>query len=337
MVPQRLCSEHPNVGLTLIAASGGCFAGFSPYVPAIDDEGVVAFQAELRAGGSGVYTGVGEDPVALVEPGGGVISRVCSHPDRSRTGAVCFYGIDRQGVPGVFVTRGGVTERIAPNHGTLGPTINDAGTAAFRTSGAHGMEAVHCHRAGRTSQLASVGERYSEFRGLPVVGRGGSVLIRALLRSGAESIELVGGSGSRTIAETGATYASLGNFPCLNARGDVAFVGTHRGPGEGAFVTSADRTWPVALAGEDFESFRGVLIHDRGPIALIATPRRGSLGVYCLEPGGPRLLLQIGSSCDGTRVAEFALNPVSVNNRGQLSLRLGLEDGRGLIVRSDAT
>lgn len=334
---RRLPTEHPHVGLTVIAATGQRFTSFAPYVPAIDDSGVVAFQAELRAGGSGVYAGQGREPDALVEPGGGQVSRVCSHPDHSREGGVCFYGIDLHGLPGVFLLREGEMERLAPGHGSLGPTMNDTGAVAFRARRADGLDAVYAFNAGKAACVASVGDRYAEFRGLPVIHGGGEVLMRASLRSGPESIELVGASGTSIIAETGTTFASLGNFPAINARGAVGFVAAHRELGEAAFVSSHGKIAAVALAGETFESFRGILISDSGPAALLATPRGGTPGVYLFEPGGLRPLLQIGSSIDGSRLAEFALNPVSVNNRGQLALRLGLEDGRGLIVRTEET
>ncbi|MCE7974137.1 MAG: hypothetical protein DYG92_07420 [Leptolyngbya sp. PLA1] len=336
VIPLRLPSEHPDLGLSVIAETGGRLAGFAPYVPAIDDEGTVTFQAELRRGGSGIFAGQAAEPEALVEPGGGLISRVCSHPDRARDGSVCFYGEDRTGAPGVFLHRAGAVVRLAERPGTLGPTINARGAAAFRAMSPDGHEAVYTCEDGEIACVASVGERHAGFRGLPVAHDRGTVLVRGWLRSGAESIALAGRSDSTTIAETGAHFESLGNFPSINARGVVAFTAAHRELGEAAFVSSGGRTAPVAVAGDAFASVRGVLINDSGPVALLATPRGGCLGVYLIEPLGPRLLLQVGSTLAGARVAEFALNPVSVNNRGQLALRLGLEDGRGLIVRTDA-
>src|SRR3972149_7611154 len=50
---------------TPIASTGDRFTDFAPYVPAVNNLGVVAFQATLRAGGAGGFAG----------PGGPALSR----------------------------------------------------------------------------------------------------------------------------------------------------------------------------------------------------------------------------------------------------------------------
>jgi hypothetical protein len=59
-------SSRPSAfEFTLIAEIGERFCDFAPYVPSVNDAGVVAFQAALPSGGSGVFTGEGQDVDAL--------------------------------------------------------------------------------------------------------------------------------------------------------------------------------------------------------------------------------------------------------------------------------
>jgi hypothetical protein len=46
-------------------------------------------------------------------------------------------------------------------------------------------------------------------------------------------------------------------------------------------------------------------------------------------------VLGVGDRLHGATVVDFALNPVSVNARGQLAIRVALDDGRQFIVRGD--
>jgi hypothetical protein len=48
---------------TVIATTGERFSDFAPYVASVNDAGIVAFQAELRTGGTRVFTGNGEEVV----------------------------------------------------------------------------------------------------------------------------------------------------------------------------------------------------------------------------------------------------------------------------------
>lgn len=48
--------QRTSYTLSTIAETGEQFSDFAPYVASIDDRGVVAFQATLQDGGSGVFT-----------------------------------------------------------------------------------------------------------------------------------------------------------------------------------------------------------------------------------------------------------------------------------------
>src|SRR5262249_4310803 len=84
-----------------------------------------------------------------------------------------------------------------------------------------------------------------------------------------------------------------------------------------------------------FEGFRGALVNRAGLVAFSATPRGGRLGVYAgADPVADRIIA-LGDPLLGSVVAAFALNPVSVNEAGQLAVRVSLADGGQAIVRAD--
>lgn len=81
-------------------------------------------------------------------------------------------------------------------------------------------------------------------------------------------------------------------------------------------------------------SYRGVLPADGDRLVFYATPPGGSIGIYLSASGRVTRLLGIGDPVIGSTVTGFALNPVSINRRGQPAIRLELADGRQAIVRA---
>src|SRR5437870_12879537 len=74
----------------VIATTGELFSDFAPYVASVNDAGTVAFQAALRGGGTGVFTGSGGAVAQAAAPS--LLAGVTSHPDLNDDGATSFYG-----------------------------------------------------------------------------------------------------------------------------------------------------------------------------------------------------------------------------------------------------
>jgi len=281
-----------------------------------------------------VFTGDGATITAVTDPASGPVREVASHPDLNGNGEVCFYGALASGERGVFGVREGVLTRLADAHGPLGPTMNEAGAVAYRAPTRSGQGGIFTVLGGSTLEIARAGERFGEFHGLPVIDRDGRVAFRADLRTGGQGVYVGDGSRTTAIAETGAELDSIAPFPTMNAGGTVAFCAARRDGGAGVFLSTGGRLERLVDSG-GFESFRGVLINSAGPVALIATPAAGRLGLFTGPDSARDGLLSIGSSLLGSAVAEFALNPVSVNEAGQLAIRARLEDQRQFILRAD--
>ena len=343
------------LALTPIAETGPRFRSFAPYVPAVAADGTVVFQAELtqlRAGArSSLFAAVpGAGGPAVTECIGAGALEVVSHPGVAGD-RCCFYAQTPRGERVVVLATAGEPRIIAEGAGPLGPTMNRAGLCAFRLQ-TPGGEMI-C-RAGSDAdgfeQLASVGQeldgaegrvRIRAFQGLPVINESGCVSCCADLDPAGCAIVLWQPTGPSIVAHAGGRFTWLGPFPMLDDAGRVVFAATERAAGgharSGIFLAHRGAIECLVSSPPDgpFESFRGSLIDGHGRIIYFATPRGGTLGIYAGSDPDTDRILGLGDAFLGSPITEFALNPVSINQAGDVAVRLGLEDGRGVIVRGE--
>lgn len=340
------------LALTAIAETGPRFRSFAPYVPAVAADGTVVFQAELTTARTGARSSVfaaalGADGPAVTECIAAGDLEVVSHPavagDRC-----CFYAQTPRAERVVVLATAGEPRIIAEGAGPLGPTMNSDGVCAFRVLSPDG-EAICRGGPDGYERLAGVGQeldsadgptRIRGFQGLPVINASGCVSCCADLDPAGRAVVVWQPSGPRIVAQTGARFTWLGPFPMLDDTGRVVFAATERGPGpharSGIFLAHRGDIECLVSSAPDgpFESFRGSLIDGHGRIVSFATPRGGRLGIYAGPDPETDRILGIGDEFLGSTITEFALNPVSINRAGDIAVRVGLEDGRGVIVRS---
>ena len=228
------------VSITVVAATGERFSGFAPYVASVNDAGIVAFQAALRDGGSGVFAGDGRDVEELV--GRSLLAGITSHPDLNTGRDTSFYGELPRGGQGAFLHREGRLQIVAETRdafasiGPLGPTMNEAGTVAFRADPEDGVSGIFAGDGAAVTTVADTNGPWSRFHGLPVITNDETVVFRADRKDGVQGIYAGRGGSVRTVAETGERFESLGLFPSANDRGTVAFAATLRSGGAGIFT-----------------------------------------------------------------------------------------------------
>jgi hypothetical protein len=325
--------------LAVVATTGERFSGFAPYVASVNDAGVVAFQAALPDGGSGVFAAEGGEVEELV--GQSLHEGVTSHPDLNNGRDATFYGELRGGGQAVFLFREGRLHVVADTHGAfasigpLGPTINHAGNVAFRADPADGVSGIFAGDADALWTVADSTGPWGRFHGLPVITGDDTVVFRADRKNGVQGIYSGSAESIRTVAETGERFASLGLFPSANERGTVAFAATLRDGRAGIFTDDDGRIMRIAETGDTFEAFRGALITDAGAVVMIATPPGGRLGLFDGQDPETDRILALGDSLLDSTVEDFAANPVSVNASGQVAIRSSLADGREAILMAD--
>jgi hypothetical protein len=272
--------------LTVVAITGERFGTFAPYVASVNDAGLVAFQAALRDGGSGVFAGDGGKVEELV--GRSLHAGVTSHPDVNGAVDTTFYGELPRGGQGAFLHRDGRLQIVADTGafasiGPLGPTMNEAGTVAFRADSVDGASGIFAGDGSAVTTVADTDGRWSRFHGLPVITHDETVVFRADRKDGVQGI-YAGRDGSiRTVAETGERFESLSLFPSANDRGTVAFAATLRSGAAGVFTADGGRITCVTETDGAFESYRGALITNAGAVVMIATPRGRRLGLLTAQ------------------------------------------------------
>ncbi len=219
--------------------------------------------------------------------------------------------------------------------GPLGPTMNDRGAVAFRADTKAGRSGVFTGSHGGSIVTVADTGGFAGFQGLPVITGKGTVIFRADLSTGGHGIYLSRGQGPEAVAVTGERFLALGLFPSGNNENTVVFSATLNGGGAGIFRASDGKVSTIADTNDGFESFRGALINDSGIVFFYATPRGGRLGIYAGADPVRDAVLSVGDALFGSTVVEFALNPVSINGRGQLAIRVRLENNLQRIVRAE--
>src|SRR5262249_37665650 len=129
-----------------IADTSGPFTAFHG-LPVINLHGSIAFRADLRDGGQGIFTSSGGDPVC-VAGNRGLFSELGLFPSMNSRGAVAFAATLRDGGPGIFVAANGSIETAIDSSAGFehfrGAVINEAGTIIFFATPKRGALGIYC-------------------------------------------------------------------------------------------------------------------------------------------------------------------------------------------------
>ncbi len=317
-----------------IAKTGGRFVDFGPYVPAIAHDGRVAFSA--RTANDEVSVLIAAADRSSVSQYG---QRVTSHP-AFVPGGVCSYACE--GERDCLVrwretdfdvldgSRGG-------DVGPLGPTAYGE-EIAYRTNG--DVPSVMLAAQGQCRVIARRGAEWAEFHGLPVAVGAGRVLSRGIRTNGTSAIVVSSVESTELVVETGERFAELARFPAaahVDGGLRVGFAATEASGRSGFYVADQSGIESIVDQSAGFESFRGGLVSANGDLVFFATPPGGCLGVYRVRATSDQLrdhrrVVSVGDNCFGSSVSELALNPVSMNDRGDIAILLHMTCGEQRIV-----
>jgi len=78
-----------------------------------------------------------------------------------------------------------------------------------------------------------------------------------------------------------------------------------------------------------------VLLDSGGRVIFYATPRGGELGIFSGPDPMKDSILGLGTSLFGSTIVDFALNPVSINDGGQIAIRVKLANDMQHVLRAD--
>jgi PKD repeat protein len=156
----------------------------------INTSGTVAFRADLRAGGAGVFTGKGGAVTTIADS-----SRFSylGDPVMTDAGAVVFWGRTNDGVEGIFASTGGVISTIVDNTGEFAsfgilPSINASGSVAFSAYRDDNSSGVFLASGGVITTIADSSGAFSLFLPQVSINDKGTIVFSGILKDGRRGI-----------------------------------------------------------------------------------------------------------------------------------------------------
>ncbi len=337
-----------------IAETSSVLDGFSTLgVPSINDDGTVAFSArQLKSGGSeviGIFTGDGTTTKTIVDTSGpssnfGFSFTTLGSPSINKTGVMGFWARLDDGSNRFFTSDGATATTIAGPFISFGtnPSINDAGTVAFRANGGifTGPGSPAPTIADTNTTVPGTSDLFTSFSGNPAVNNGSTVVFHGSY-SGGSGIFTNDGTGT-TIASTSTTVPGTGNLftffsanPAVNNGGTAVFEGFFSGD-RGIFTSDGTTAMTIAdTAAGPFSFFVGSpSINDGGTAAFQALLLSGT-GIFIGPDPIADKVIAVGDPLDGSTVAGLAFSREGLNGAGQVAFVASLADGSKGVFLAD--
>jgi len=308
---------------------------------AINNDGVVVFQADLDSGPRGLFTSNGDSFTTIADTTG-QISNFGWH-DLNNDGTVAFEAFLRNGEDGVFVGDGGpvtmlydTASRPLESLGNSRVTINDGGGVAFSALRQNPVtfetETVIFSTDGESLRVVADENGPYDSVWWPVINNGGDVAFYAELEAGGRAVLKESDGGITTLYELPSDIYSVHlPFP-FNNNGVLGLVIGRADSLKDMLVTTDGG--PIDVIAERTESFiccSHVGLNDDGQVAFVSaweTLGKQRLGVFTgSDPINDRVILE-GDSLFGSTVTyadQFAVTPI--NNHGQVTFHYHLENG----------
>lgn len=329
---------------TEIADTVGPFSRFGAF-PSINSAGTVAFEADLKNGQIGIFTGHGGPITTIAGTGDGSPFGGFGPPVINRRGIVAFEAGLSSGA-GLFTSsRGTVTSIVTnvspPFEGFADPSINQAGTLAFVAELKTGELQV---LKGKGPPFTVIADNRGAFDGFinsrTSINARGTVAFSARFKAGGAGVFTGNGGNLTTIADTDAIFSGFGeDSPKINNHGRVAFVGDLKLGGQGVFVGTGKTLTTIADTREGFSLFVNADINNRGTVAFLAFLDAGGQGIFTGSDLIDDRVIGTGDRLAGATVTELGgaggISRIDLNDRGQLAFVATLSDGREGIFRAD--
>ncbi|MFN8494661.1 MAG: choice-of-anchor tandem repeat NxxGxxAF-containing protein [Caldilineaceae bacterium] len=325
-LPANSLAQPNPYNFQLIADTNGSFESLGPFV-SINTGGIVAFKADLRTGGGGVFAGSG-GPITT-------IANTSSPPSEfggisiNAGGTVAFTGVLTTGNRGVFTGNGGPLTTIVLGSFLSFPSINNQGVVAFGTG-----NDIFVGSGGPPVTVATDGGAISGI-GDPAINTQGTVVFAAGLSEGGQGIFTSNGGQLTLVVDTNGLFRAFQVFPVINSRGTVAFAAT-RNTGDDGIFTAANGLFATIVDNRGlFRGFDALSINTGGGVAFQALLDAGSEGIFTGPDPVADKVMTIGDPLLGSTVTGLAFSREGLNDMGQLAFRAALADGRQVIVRAD--
>jgi hypothetical protein len=323
---------------TQIADTTSDYSKFGFY-PAIDNDGTIAFLADLNTGGSGLFKSIGGEITRIDD--GQFSSFFSFNPALQSNGNVAFSGSLKNGGSAIYALKEGALQEIATssNLAAFGsPAINSEGTVAFSQILDSGVRAVLTSNGETKTILTDNNDTspYSRFEGT-AINKAGAIAFSAEQKIGGRGIYVVNGGVTNTIADTSGEFDFLFN-PTINDEGTVAFKGTLDAlAGEGIYTGNGAAITKIADNSGVFDFFLdNPAINNKGTVAFKGVLKGGGLGIYTGADPIANKVIALGDSLSGSTVTDLYFSNQGINDSNQFAFYARLADGRRGIFRADS-
>ncbi len=322
----------------------------SPYTdfvgPSLNNNGAVAFYAQIKTGGYGIFRSDGTvtTPIALTT--GTTFGNVYGTPSINDSGVVAFTGSGSAGT-GIFAGSGGAVTTIAVGGGMFAgipvgfggtTSINNAGFVGFEGDLAAGGSGIFASNGTTTTNIALTDSTYRGFGSYPSINQSGTVAFEAGLNPLGAGIFTGSGGAIKTIADTSGPIAQPYNAS-INSSGTVAFkAGLTSGDsailtGNGGLLQTVAST-----SGGKFSNFGDPAINGMGQVAFFANLASGGSGIYIGPDPTTDKVIAVGDSLFGSTVNDLYFWRTGLNDEDQIAFYYSLSDGvQGIALTSLAS
>jgi hypothetical protein len=313
---------------TPIADTSGPFQQVGQF-SSINDSGTVAFKADLRTGGGGIFAGTGDAIITIANTQ--AFGAEFGATWINETGMVVFRDVLVTGANGVFAGSGGPITTIGLGSFLSFPSINNQGVVALTRGDGN---AVFVGSGGPLTPIAVSGGTFRGFSD-PAINSAGTVVFPAGLTDGTNAIFVGNGGPLTLIAGTSGPFASFGGFPVISDAGTVGFLGRLDTGITGIFETAGASFTTVVDTTGPYSELDLFSINNQGAVAFQAVLDNGAKGIFTGPDPVSDKVVAVGDLLFGSAVLDVSFYRAGLNNHGQLAFRALLADGRQVIVRAD--
>jgi hypothetical protein len=334
----------------------------------INDSGTVAFEAK-KGSTSGVYVGSGGALTTIATAtttgttGSTVVQRYLLQPVINNAGLVAWFRYAADSGSWVHTGTGGTVNNIARTTGagfeTLGNiSIATNGRVTFYGGFGYGSGGIYSLILGEpqyTVIASSSGPEgnlagyFDLIRAPHCVSRAGTAAFRAYFNAvdqydwGDQGIFTGSGSGTTTVADNLASFASFADGPTINDSGTVAFIGDlvapdpSTGASGGVFLVNGGAPALILPAtAQGLNQFNSLCLANNGSLSF--TARAGETigrAIYVRSAGGSiERIIGYGDPLAGSTVTYIYASRTGLNESGQVAFYAGLANSKTGVFRA---
>ena len=308
--------------------------------PAINNEGIVAFEASLDAmGNNGIFIGSG-GAITTVVGKSSSFGPQFGNPAINNATTIAFVAERNMNELGIFTNSGGATNTIAAFSGSPPYFVryfNRAIAFVAVPDAIEGLEGVFTSNGEETTTIVDNTGIFKNLFTTPTINNDGTVAFAAGLSAGGQGLFTYNNGVITTIAQTGRPFDIYGS-PVINNEGTIAF-GASKVKTTGIYTIKDGVITTIADTSGSFNYLEYMqflpALNDRGTVAFKGFLDAGKEGIFTGSNPITDKVIARGDTLSGSTVRSLILSYNGLNNSGQIAFLAELTDGTSGVFRAD--